>query len=101
MKSNFFFVLLLLIVTEHAFAQKTKFHIVELLPNTTETKEDVDFFISEVIDNRIYKNNIGIAQKGLLNKKVLSKFGKPFEEEVLDYFKTVFPETVSGKPLGC
>ena len=81
------------------FGQNKKQHIIKLLPNKTETLEEVDFYISEVIDNRIYKDNIGIAQKGIFNKKVLSNFKDSFQDEILNYVNTVFPISSSKKPL--
>ena len=92
-------ILLLVISSALVNAQKSKIHVIELLPNDTEKKENVDFYISEVIDNRVQKNNIGIAQKGVFNKKVLSKFNKAFSQEILDYLVTVFPEDINKKAL--
>lgn len=81
------------------FGQKAKFHTIKLLPNKDEPVESVNFYISEVIDNRVYKDNIGIAQKGIFNKKVLSVFNKPFEEEIFNYMNSVFSKEVSKKPI--
>lgn len=75
----------------YSFGQSRKPHIIKLLPNKDEPIEAVDFYVADVIDNRIYKNNIGIAQKGIFNKKVLSKFNKPFHQEILSYLHSVFP----------
>ncbi|MEM6516214.1 MAG: hypothetical protein AAF688_08525 [Bacteroidota bacterium] len=80
-------------------AQKRKVHTVELLPNETESIVDADFYISEVIDNRLITSNIGIAQKGIFNKKVPAVFSKPFEVEVLDYLNTIFPKDTVKKAL--
>ncbi len=87
------------LVSVIASSQNKKQHIIELLSNKTETSENVDFYISEVIDNRIYKDNIGIAQKGIFNKKVLSNFKNPFQDEILNYIHTIFPVDSLKKPL--
>ena len=86
------FILILSVLVTTIYAQKKDVHIIELLPNETETKIETDFYISEIIDNRIIKNNIGIAQKGLMNRKVLSDFSKPFDLELLDYLETILPK---------
>lgn len=74
-------------------------HIVELLPNKTENAEQVDFYVAKIIDNRIYTENIGIAQKGLLNKKVPAIFRQSLEAELLGYFKTIFSEDDTKRKL--
>jgi hypothetical protein len=81
------------------FSQNKNYHYIELLPNKTETTENVDFYVSAVYDNRAYKGNIGIAQKGVFNKKVLAKFKKPFNKELLDYLETVFPKDTTKTPI--
>ena len=48
----------LLVFICHTYAQKKDVHIIELLPNDTETVMDCDFYIAEIIDNRIIKSNI-------------------------------------------
>lgn len=73
------------------YSQQRKPHIVKLLPNKDEPIETVDFYITKVVDNRVYKDNIGVAQKGMFNKKVLAKFNKPFEEEILNYVNSIIP----------
>lgn len=81
------------------FCQNKNYHYIELLPNKTEIIENVDFYVSDIYDNRAYKGNIGIAQKGVFNKKVLAKFKKPFKKELLDYLETVFPKNITKKPI--
>ncbi len=87
--------LAMVLIGSLTLAQQREFHVIELLPNETETAEAVDFYIKDIIDNRIYKGNIGIAQKGAFNRKVLSRFSKAFDKEVLDYLQTVFPQDTS------
>ena len=79
------------LVSVFSFGQQRKPHVIKLLPNKDAPVETVDFYVSEIIDNRVYKDNIGIAQKGMFNKKVLSKFNKPFDEEILNYINSVIP----------
>ncbi|SFZ94306.1 hypothetical protein SAMN05428642_10460 [Flaviramulus basaltis] len=86
----------------HSFvvlSQESDYHIVNLLPIENDTIEDVNFYVSKIIDNRVYKDNLGIAQKGVFNRKVLSKFDKPFEEELMEYFNVVFPPDSKKEPL--
>lgn len=79
------------LVSTFSHAQKKDIHSIELLPNDSETVLVTDFYISEIIDNRILKTNIGIAQKGLMNRKVLSDFSKDFDVELLEYLSTILP----------
>ncbi|MFD0835973.1 hypothetical protein ACFQ0I_09375 [Mariniflexile aquimaris] len=81
------------------FCQAQDYHIINLLPLEEDTVENVNFYVSKIIDNRIYKDNLGIAQKGVFNKKVLSTFYNPFEEELMDYFNAIFPANTSKTPL--
>ncbi len=81
------------------FSQKKDYHIINLLPLEKDTVEEVNFYVSKIIDNRVYKDNLGIAQKGVFNKKVLSKFNKPFEEEIQEYFNVIFPPDLKKEPL--
>ena len=92
-------ILVLVINNLVSFGQNKRTHIVELLPNATETIENVNFYISDIYDNRVYKTNIGIAQKGVFNKKVLSVFKRPFKDELSSYLETVFPVDTSKTPI--
>lgn len=92
-------ILLLVVNNLVGFGQNKRTHIVELLPNTTETIENVKFYISDIYDNRVYKTNIGIAQKGVFNKKVLSVFKRSFKDELSNYLETVFPVDTSKTPI--
>ena len=95
-KALVIFVLLSSVVN---FCQAQDYHIINLLPLEEDTVENVNFYVSKIIDNRIYKDNLGIAQKGVFNKKVLSTFYNPFEEELMDYFNAIFPANTSKTPL--
>jgi hypothetical protein len=97
---SYLIILIVLLFQTIGFSQKSDaYHIINLLPNDTELVENVDFYISDIIDNRVYTDNIGIAQKGVFNKKVLSKFENSFKDELLNYLETVFPKDNSKTPL--
>ena len=61
------YIVTLLLFTINSFAQK-KSHVVEI--NVENSLSQIDFRISKIIDNRLIKDNIGFAQKGMLNKRV-------------------------------
>ena len=82
-----------------SFSQKDDYHIINLLPIEDDTIAQTSFYISKIIDNRTFKDNLGIAQKGMFNKKVLSTFDKPFEDEILDYFNVIFPPDLTKQAL--
>jgi len=58
----------LLVTPAFLFAQKGT-HYIELKKDSFPI-ENRNFYISEIIDDREDKTNIGISQKGLLNKDV-------------------------------
>ncbi|MFD2098447.1 hypothetical protein [Flagellimonas iocasae] len=93
------FLSFLLLMAINVLTAQKDFHTISLLPNKTESAENVDFYISGIVDNRVYKDHVGIAQKGMLNRKVQAQFEQPFEEELLAYLNTVFPPEASKKPL--
>ncbi len=82
-----------------SFGQNQDYHIIRLMPIEDDTIADVNFYVSKILDNRVYKDNLGIAQKGVFNKKVLSKFDKPFEDELMEYLNAIFPPSASKKPI--
>lgn len=43
-----------------------------------------NYQITEIIDKRVIKDNVGFAQKGMANRKVLAKFSKPFKKHLLN-----------------
>jgi hypothetical protein len=97
---RYIIVLVVLLFQSFGFSQKSDdYHIISLLPNDTESVEDVNFYIADIIDNRVYTDNIGIAQKGVFNKKVLSKFESAFKDELIGYLQTVFPKNEAKVPL--
>lgn len=89
----------LLLVSFLSFGQKNDYHIINLLPIEDDTITSINFYVSIIIDNRTYKDNLGIAQKGMFNKKVLSTFNKPFEEELIEYFNVIFPPDLTKQAL--
>lgn len=82
-----------------SLSQNDDYHIIELFPIGEDTIPQVDFYVSKIIDNRVYKDNIGIAQKGMFNKKVLSNFNKPLENALMEYLNIICPVDSSKKGL--
>lgn len=65
-----------------------------------ETKVDIaNFYIEEVIDNRIYQEYIGIAQLGGYNLKVAIQFEDSLNVELVKFFKRIFPFEHSKTPI--
>ncbi|MGB8705287.1 MAG: hypothetical protein WCD31_09680 [Gillisia sp.] len=81
-------ILFFLLISFQGICQKDVF-IVKLQP--TEKVEPGRFFISKVIDNRAVKDNIGIIQRGMANKKLTANFELPFEEELQQTFNVLLP----------
>lgn len=61
--------------------------------------ESLDFYIENVIDNRLYKGYIGIAQVGFYNYPVPMKFENSLESELGNFFKRIFPNNNSKYPI--
>lgn len=77
-------------------SQKKK-HIVEL-----KIKKELpvdNFYISEIIDNRIIKDNIGFAQKGLLNKKVPAVLPDSLEVYLKEKLEILVPKKENSTPI--
>ncbi|CAM4204111.1 hypothetical protein [Gillisia hiemivivida] len=64
-------------------------HLVMLQPK--EKLEVSNFYISEVIDNRVSKEGIGVIQKGAFNKQVAANFSEPFEKHLQNTFNILLP----------
>ena len=65
-----------------------------------ETKaQSLDFYIEDVIDNRLYNEYIGIAQVGFYNYPVPLKFENSLKFELGNFFKRIFPNKDSGHPV--
>jgi hypothetical protein len=84
------YIVTLLLFTINSFAQK-KSHVVEI--NVENSLSQIDFRISKIIDNRLIKDNIGFAQKGMLNKRVPAILPDNFEP----YLKTLFSKLLIPK----
>lgn len=87
---------LLLGITSTLFSQR-KEHIVSL-------DQDFDRIVTnfrcvEVIDQRLIKTNIGFAQKGLANRKVLAQLDGPFEETVKNTVNRLMVSEENSKDL--
>lgn len=80
MKVRFFLLFFFLLgITFVSFGQK-KFHVITLEKEVDPVSTNIKCV--EVIDRRLIKTNIGFAQKGLSNRKVLAQLEGPFEETV-------------------
>ena len=58
-----------------------------------------DFYISEVIDNRISKNGIGVTQKGAFNKQVVANFSEDFVPYLQNTFYLLLPPAENKEEL--
>lgn len=89
-KKHLILVLTFILYSTIVFSQKKKkVHIVSLSPK--ETLESKQFFLIEVIDNRLNKENIGVAQKGLMNRQVPAKFKENFILHLKKTFTALLP----------
>jgi len=71
------------------FSQKKKVHIITLTPK--ESLQNASFYPVKIIDNRFNKENIGIAQKGLMNRQVPAKFKDGFIPQLEKTFNLLLP----------
>jgi hypothetical protein len=81
-----------------SFAQ-TKFHVVKLEPK--EAPKKVDYKIAKVVDNRVIKDNIGVVQKGLSNKRRLAKFKSDVGTELQKLFNRIYKPTPNAPEFIC
>lgn len=58
-----------------------------------------NFYISEIIDARPLKENIGVAQRGMFNKQVSAQFSEDFIPHLQSYFNGLLPSEASKTPL--
>lgn len=96
MKSKKLLLILLIIICANKMVAQEKMHLITLEP---ETVLDADFYISEILDDRQIKENIGVAQKGLMNKQVPANFSEDFSAHLMNYFSAILPEKPSAEPL--
>ena len=61
--------------------------------------DSLNFYVEEVIDNRLYKEYLGIAQIGTYNYRLPLKFENPLKYELGDFLKRIFPFDNSKKPI--
>lgn len=73
-----------------------KVHVISLKAENILTQ---DFYISEVLDDRSIKDNIGVAQKGLMNKQVPANFNENFTTHLQNYLNAILPEKPAAEPL--
>jgi len=57
------------------------------------------FYIKDIVDARANPNDVGFAQTGLFNKKVLVKFASGIKSELLDYFQEALPQKEGQAPI--
>ncbi|QHT70581.1 hypothetical protein GXP67_29975 [Rhodocytophaga rosea] len=57
------------------------------------------FYISDIIDARIDKNNIGWVRKGLTNTKMEADLKKRFKPELMDFFNRNLPPYTNLQPV--
>ena len=58
-----------------------------------------DFYINDIIDGRVCKDNLGIVKVGLFNKKVRADFDGGFEKALEDYIFNSFPRDTNLAPV--
>lgn len=80
-----------------AIAQKSEF-IVELKPERFDLPQR-EFYIDSIVDARMVKNTIGMAQVGMGNRQVPAVFNQPIETVLLNYFKVALPGQKIQQPL--
>ncbi|WP_373521225.1 hypothetical protein, partial [Aquiflexum sp.] len=85
-----FTLFLMSILAHYGQCQNVKSHTVEI-PNYGIYIPNQTFNITSVLDNRIQKETIGTAQKGMSNKQVDAVFPKPVEDYLLGYFQNNLP----------
>lgn len=61
--------------------------------------ENVDFYIVEVYDGRLFTENIGIVNKGITNSKAMAVFELPLQQEILSYLQRVYPKKEGARPV--
>ncbi|MCM5663616.1 hypothetical protein [Galbibacter mesophilus] len=100
MSKNLLLFLLLILNTTFIFSQSDeKEHVVDILDVNEIQPINTSFRITEVIDNRIYKNNIGFAQKGMFNKNVTAVLTDSLHSVLMSYFEKLFSESESNEEL--
>jgi hypothetical protein len=57
------------------------------------------FYVSDIIDARISKNNIGWVQRGLANARVGANLAKGFKPELTDFFNRNLPAQANLQPV--
>lgn len=88
--------LLIIIFTLNINAQ-SKPHIVEL--KVEENIAVSKFYVSEIIDNRLIKINIGFAQKGLFNKRVSAVLPDSIQIYLKEKINNILTKEKESEPL--
>lgn len=87
----------LLLLNKMCLATELTFKLVS--EPTKLTGNNVDFYIDEVIDSRIEKNNIGIVFVDIFGTKTPVQIEGKFEEQLLKYFDGIFIKTPNKKAV--
>lgn len=77
---------------------KTEYHIISLAGENAEAVP-MPFYVVGVFDGRQFTDNIGTVQKGIANRPVLTRFGKPFLEETTQYLTAAYPKKDGAYPV--
>jgi hypothetical protein len=98
MKTYIYSSILLLFCFIATAQSKTEYHIISLAGETAEAVP-MPFYVAGVFDGRQFTDNIGTVQKGIANRPVLTRFGKPFLEETTQYLTAAYPKKDGAYPV--
>lgn len=86
----------LIIISSIRVDGQNKPHLISLTPEGSLSQ---NFYITEVIDSRLNRENIGVIQKGISNKQTPAMFDDTFEKYLLKTFRVLLPNVEPRKPL--
>lgn len=96
MKAKNLFCLVFLILGILKITAQEKMHLISLEPGAV---LNADFYITEVLDARKIKENIGVAQTGLMNKQVPANFKEDFNLHLKNYLNSILPAKPEAEAL--
>jgi hypothetical protein len=96
MKAKKIFCLVFLVLAITKISAQEKMHFIKLENGSA---LHTDFYINEVQDNRQIQENIGIAQKGMMNKQVPANFKEDFSLHLQNYFNSILPPAQEKQAL--
>lgn len=91
--------LVILFSSINSFSQEAVTIKLDSLFYGIKTVDTLNFYVKDVIDNRLYNEYIGIAQYGIYNYTVPIKFESSLKNELGDFFKRMFPFKNSKIPV--